>query len=279
MLRLRLHYPQCPLDTPRLALWGLGIHELMHRTTVRRPKGAGCHLFLYFYDPVRNRTPRGWEEYAAGTFVVFAPNHPHDFGSLEQRWDHSWLLVGGQQVGRFLSENRVPFNRPVRSPLAPIFEKAILEIHEEVGAHARPHENYVRNLLQNLAIDIGRKLAEGQALEVPEAYLEARRYIQANYTQRLTLAQVARRAHVSVPRFAMRYRQLFGVPPIEYLLRLRMERACFLLRDLNLNVGQVAREVGCENIHYFSRLFRKRLGVPPTAFRKRLDGSAKSEKS
>lgn len=277
MLRLRLHYPQRPLDTPRVALWGLGIHELMRRTTVRRPQGIGCHLFLYFYDPVRNRTPRGWEDYAAGTFVVFAPRHAHDFGSLEQRWDHSWLLVGGRQIGHFLRENAVPVNRPVRAPLAPALEKAILEIHEEVAAQGWPREDYVRNLLQNLAIDIGRKLA-GRETAVPEAYLEARRYIQANYTQRLSLAQLARRAHVSVPRFATRFRKFFGVPPIEYLLRLRIERACFLLRDVNLNVGQVAQEIGCENIHYFSRLFRQRLGMPPTAFRKRMEESAEFEK-
>lgn len=271
MLRLRIHYPQRPLDTPRLSLRGLGIHERMRRTTVRRPNGIGCHLFLYFYDAVRNRTPRGWQDYAPGTFVVFAPNHPHEFGSLEHPWEHSWLLVGGRQVGRFLRENAVPVNRPVRAPLAPDFEKAVFEIHAEAGAHVRPSEAYVRNLLENFVIDIGRGLAGRESADIPEAYLEARRFIQANYTQRLTLAQLARRAHVSVPRFATRYRQFFGVPPIEYLLRLRMERACFLLRDVNLNVGQVAREVGCENIHYFSRLFRKRFGVPPSAFRKRLD--------
>lgn len=267
MQRLRLHYPERPLNSSRLSLWGLGIHEQMRRTTVNRPSGIGCHLFLYFYDPVMNLVRKRWVRFPAGSFVVFQPHRAHNFGLLEQCWDHTWLLVGGQLVSRFLRENSVPMNRPIPSTLAPLMEKTVFEIYEEINSNASPCEKLVRNLIQNFCIAAGRHLARREKAAIPEALQKARAYINAHYTSDLSLAGLAKNANLSIPRFAVRYKQTFGVSPIEYLIRLRMERACFLLQDANLNIGQVAREVGYGNLHYFSRLFRKRFGQSPKRFR------------
>ncbi len=268
MLSMRHHYSEKPVDTKTLSLWGLGVHERIARKCIHRPMGISCFLLLYFYDAV------GFEEDAVATpcpgstFIIIKPGQSHRFGTLERTWDHSWLLVGGSCIRRFLRENEIPVDTPVQAPVASFLEKALFEMHREVSMNLKPQASYLKNIMHNLFIDIGRACAaKERAPAIPEAFLAVRAYIQGHFTRALTLAQLARRTHLSVPRFATRFKACFGISPIEFQISLRLERACFLLNDANLGIGEIARAVGYSNVHYFSRLFRKRFGLPASRMR------------
>ena len=58
--------------------------------------------------------------------------------------------------------------------------------------------------------------------------------------------------------------------PIEFVIRQRLERAQYLLRNQNLAVGEVGRLVGYEDIFQFSKLFKKRFGESPRSMRTRM---------
>lgn len=64
-----------------------------------------------------------------------------------------------------------------------------------------------------------------------------------------------------------------GVGPMAYLAMLRLERAASLLRNSNMNCGEIGFAVGYSDANLFSRRFRDRFGLSPTAYRAR----AKSE--
>lgn len=57
--------------------------------------------------------------------------------------------------------------------------------------------------------------------------------------------------------------------PVEYIHKLRMDRARLYLESGAMTVGEIAAAVGIEDVAYFSRLFKKRMGVPPSAIVKR----------
>lgn len=63
---------------------------------------------------------------------------------------------------------------------------------------------------------------------------------------------------------ARAFRMIVGVSPLEYVHRLRLEEACRLLSDSSRNVSEVAAEVGFDDANYFSRLFRKKMGMSPS---------------
>ena len=83
-----------------------------------------------------------------------------------------------------------------------------------------------------------------------------------------TLESLAAEVGLSRAGFAKRFRDLVRYPMFEYLTRLRLQRACELLEDTNLPLYQVANHVGYDSDLAFTRTFRKRMGVTPTAFRK-----------
>jgi AraC-like DNA-binding protein len=110
---------------------------------------------------------------------------------------------------------------------------------------------------------------------VPEAdsplvrLCRARDLIRDCFTEPVTLADCAAEAGLS-PWHALRsFRATFGETPKEFLTRLRLERAQHLLTVTNRSVTEVCLDVGFLSLGTFSDLFRRRVGCPPSAFRRR----------
>lgn len=82
-----------------------------------------------------------------------------------------------------------------------------------------------------------------------------------------TVMELAQRAHLARSTFAARFRALAGVPPLEYLLRLRMHHAVELLRRPDASVTDVADRVGYASHSSFSHAFTRVMGAPPGRFR------------
>lgn len=91
--------------------------------------------------------------------------------------------------------------------------------------------------------------------------------IETHYTEPLTLAYLADLAHMSVNNLLMLFKQATGHSPIDYLIRLRVEKGAVLLRDTTLSITDVARRVGFADSNYFSRQFTRLIGIAPRAYR------------
>jgi AraC-like DNA-binding protein len=84
-----------------------------------------------------------------------------------------------------------------------------------------------------------------------------------------TNESLAAHAGMSRSRFASRFADLVGEPPVGYLTRWRLERAAALLQEEGtLGVAEIAARVGYESETSFSKAFRRRFGTPPGAFRR-----------
>lgn len=92
--------------------------------------------------------------------------------------------------------------------------------------------------------------------------------------QSLAVNQLARMANISPSHFFAVFKKQTGFAPLDYFIRLRMQRACELLDATELAVKEVANELGYEDPYYFSRLFKSVSQVAPTEYR-RLDNNRK----
>ena len=98
---------------------------------------------------------------------------------------------------------------------------------------------------------------------------QARLYIIRNIEQPIDFAELARSLGLSYSSFRHRFKQITGLPPGQYQIQLRLNKARRLLCNSPLSVTRIAEELGFESIYYFSRLFKKNTGLSPLAFRKR----------
>jgi AraC-like DNA-binding protein len=87
------------------------------------------------------------------------------------------------------------------------------------------------------------------------------------YAEPLTVADLARAAHLSPAHFSRAFRRAFGESPHQYLLTRRLERAAALLRTTDWSVADVCVAVGLTSVGSFTTSFGRMFGATPTAYR------------
>ena len=83
------------------------------------------------------------------------------------------------------------------------------------------------------------------------------------------MEELATRVGLSRSALGERFNELLGAPPMQYLARWRTSLAARLLRESDVPVLRVATDVGYESEAAFNRAFKRELGLPPAAWRKR----------
>lgn len=104
----------------------------------------------------------------------------------------------------------------------------------------------------------------------PPSITKAREYINAHYTEDISLAAAAQAAHMSTFYFCKQFKKATGLSFTEYLGRVRVEKAKEQLLKPHVRVSEVAYEVGFQSLTHFNRVFRKLNGESPTTYRTHL---------
>ncbi|HET9895263.1 MAG TPA: AraC family transcriptional regulator [Streptosporangiaceae bacterium] len=105
----------------------------------------------------------------------------------------------------------------------------------------------------------------------------ARDRIDRDYANDLPIAKLAADAGYSLGQFIRAFESAYGETPGRYRSRRRVERACELLRSVNLSVTEVCMTVGFASLGTFSRRFSEEVGRSPSAYQRdaaRLGGPA-----
>ncbi|WP_040005856.1 helix-turn-helix domain-containing protein [Fibrisoma limi] len=93
-------------------------------------------------------------------------------------------------------------------------------------------------------------------------------YIHTHLSKKITVEQLAALQHLHVDYFSRQFQALLGIRPIDYIINKRLERAQLLMATTSLSLQSIAEQVGIADIYYFSRLFKRRYGLPPGTYRK-----------
>lgn len=101
----------------------------------------------------------------------------------------------------------------------------------------------------------------------PDIIAGAQKFIEDNLKENIDFSHYARLHNISPGYFRTIFKSATGLPPVEYLNRLRIVRAIEYLKDETLSISDVSAAVGIYDLNYFSRLFRKIIGYSPREFR------------
>jgi len=93
-------------------------------------------------------------------------------------------------------------------------------------------------------------------------------FINENYMKPVSLARISENAYLSPIYVSKVFKETTGESPINYLIRVRLSKACELLDSKDATIREIARLVGYEDAYYFSKLFKKYFGISPMAYRK-----------
>ena len=193
------------------------------------------------------------------------------------------VKLGAQTIG-FLQTGQVMRQKPTVASFKHAVAKA-----EELGVNidnAKAKQAYfatpvvpqkkldaVAGLLSIFADHLSMKsnqIAVQTANAEPPVITKAKQFIQENYTEDLSLGQVAAAVHTSIFYFCKLFRKVTGTTFTEFVSRTRIEKAKNLLLNPNLRISEIAYEVGFQSLTHFNRVFKKIIGQSPTEYRGQL---------
>jgi AraC-like DNA-binding protein len=101
----------------------------------------------------------------------------------------------------------------------------------------------------------------------PPLIKRAKEYVASHLADRIKLGDIARVLNMSLFHFCHTFKQATGQTFVQYLSRVRVDRAKMLLRSNGLRISEIAYEVGFQTLTHFNRTFRKLAGCSPSGYR------------
>ena len=94
-------------------------------------------------------------------------------------------------------------------------------------------------------------------------------YMETHFSGKVYMESVCQTVNMSPYHFSSMFKKVFGIPPIQYLTRVRIDRAKRMLLDRDIPVTEIAERSGFCNINYFDKVFKEQSGFTPIEYRKR----------
>jgi AraC-like DNA-binding protein len=101
----------------------------------------------------------------------------------------------------------------------------------------------------------------------PVEIWKTRKFIEEYSGEELSLRRVAKAVNIHPNYLSERFKQVTGMNFVEYVARIRFEKACKLLHDGGLRISDIAFAAGFQSLSQFNRVFKKLCGKSPTQFR------------
>ncbi len=205
----------------------------------------------------------------ANTLVVWDRSRRVLYGEPGKQWRLSWLQLAGEKADALLEDHEIPLNTPVTFDSERIINNYWMPLLEESSEYIQLDLPLILHHISGILLEIrrARKHAEYNRLRIPESFLHIRNYMNDNYTKELTLTKLAARIHLAPIYFSRKFKEYFGLAPINYIIELRLHEAAILLRNSSLSIQQVAEQVGYKDSFHFSKLFKRHFGTAPQSFR------------
>lgn len=274
---------------PRSSLQQLAGHPLLHSVLPtdigwypdaryhyrERPQGAAEHILIYCTRGT------GWYELggsrytlAAGEAIIIPAHQPHIYAASEHDpWSIHWVHFTGLEGDFFATmppepAHKLSVDSACGANIAALFQQCYdsfwggFVLARLIYGAKLVHHLLAELIYNNPAFSPSLRTSHFHSLEPTFAYL-----IQNLHTS-LTLREMAAQAGLSESQFSHLFKQQTGHPPLAYFIHLKMQHACSLLAMTQLSIQEIAQEVGYSDGYYFSRLFKKVIGVSPSEYRR-----------
>lgn len=103
--------------------------------------------------------------------------------------------------------------------------------------------------------------------KIKELMQSAIRFVHNNYEREISITDIAKYVFLSPSYFTRAFKEDTGVSPMQYLLNIRIKRACELLIETDMKVGDIAHSVGFSNQQRFNDMFKKQTKMTPMQYR------------
>lgn len=238
----------------------------------KRGKGISEHILIYCVHGNGMIRMQGQTfVLESGSSFVIPAGEPHVYhASEDQPWSIYWIHFGGARshvFSRFFGKII-----PLKACTTSRIDERINLFNEILTALEM---GFTRENIEFANLSLGRLLASFFYLDTFRASKghqsnnpvdQAIFFMQGNLNRCLRIHDIAQQVHLSESHLSRIFKHKTGSSPIDYFINLKMQEAIRLLSNQSMRIKEVAFSLGYDDPFYFSRQFKKHIGVSPGAF-------------
>lgn len=227
-------------------------------------------LFLCTQGHGQLQTSAGTVEISSGDTVVLPQGEAHSYHAVDAHaWTLYWVHFRGTEAAEFIAhllrQGQHCLHTGVEPSLIAGFQQMLAADTTGYSLNAFiAASNRLRHLLAEFALCRDRHRESSMGTMDLE---DLQRFMRERVTGNLSLTELAAFTGLTPQHFAMRYKAKTGYPPLRHFIHMKIEAACRLLDSTSDSVKAIAAQLGYADPLYFSRAFRRTLGLSPTQYR------------
>lgn len=203
-------------------------------------------------------------------FVQVPSDHKYYLPQGSNEWEFIYFTVFGDEASRLFhnitTNHGHTFKLPLHSePIKHIYKT--LETIETTGITnsyigSTAAYTFIMKCIEYFEYSIKRPN------DYPISIAKATQYIEKNFKQDITLEDIVEISNLSKYHFTRQFKKYVNETPINYLTNIRINNALPYLSQNNVSIDWIAQEVGFRSTNYFSKVFKKKIGISPSQYRK-----------
>ncbi|WP_082169265.1 AraC family transcriptional regulator [Bacillus sp. 522_BSPC] len=202
-------------------------------------------------------------------FVNIPSNHTYYLPSDSEEWEFIHITLYGEEVWRSYHEIVKEHGNILRLedtayPNQLIFKLFDKAVHEEIK-DAFESSSFAYTFIMELKRYLLHTTQSSKT--IPESISDAIRYMQHHYSNPIILDDIVEASGLSKYHFSRLFQSIMQTSPMNFLTKIRLNKAIELMKDQNLTIEEIALRVGYSNGNYFTKVFKSIIGMSPGKYR------------
>lgn len=248
-----------------------------------RPSGRSDYQLVYTAAGRTHFNINGTEHtLAAGDVVLYRPGEPQHYSYYaKDKPEIFWVHFSGSGVEKILENCHLTSQNIFHIGVQPEMNNLFTRIIDEIQKQKNGFRRITTLLLENILLLTSRHKLQSNDEPVQEEQKAtplsniqheitmAVSYFNEHYMEAISIEDYAKSRNMSSCWFIRNFKKWIGVTPTQHIISARIASAQSLLENTDYNVTQIATLVGYDDPMYFSRTFRKKVGISPSEWRKK----------
>lgn len=163
---------------------------------------------------------------------------------------------------------QISFYGPELLEVETILSFMIIEYKRKATGYMTVLKGYVNVLLAKIFRNLGNQEHADLTGSLNRITPEVLQYIEDNYNKKITLKELAMQSFYNASYFSTLFKECYGMTPLEYISKIRIDKAIELIKKTDLSIEEICYQVGYRNKNHFYKIFHNTTGMTPNEFRK-----------